>query len=160
MVFLNVYQFLPVIWLNYTAEYENGVVHLEMSVADGKSSGVFSFKSLNQQASCKWKGSTDFLATLRQQHSYESMKMRQIGKKLPLFNEQINDAEAKKGRMRCYNELQASKDYFEEKTISELKVISFEVKSRFDPFLPGIFGANFDKERKVKIYNRLILLKS
>ena len=160
MVFLNVYQFLPVIWLNYTAEYENGVVHLEMSVADGKSSGVFSFKSLNQQASCKWKGSTDFLATLRQQYSYGSTKMRQIGEKLPLYNEKIDNSEAKKGRMRCYYDLQASNSCLEAKFTSELKVISFEVKSRFDPFLPGIFGANFDKERKVKIYNRLILLKS
>ena len=147
MVFLNVYQFLPVIWLNYTAEYENGIVHLEMSVNNGKSSGRLGFQSLKQHASCEWKSSSDFLATLRQQSSHASSKMKQIGKKLPLYNETMNNSEIKKGRMRCKDNLKTSLSYSD--PTAELKVLRFEVKSRFDPLLPGIFGASFDKDRKV-----------
>ena len=99
MVFLNIYQFLPIIRLDYVAMHRGGVVNLRMHFDDaGKSNGRLLYESAIDKYECEWKDSSSFWLSLR----VKSLGlMRDIVQEMPMYNEQINNAKHDLGKTSC-----------------------------------------------------------
>ena len=99
MVFLNIYQFLPIIRLDYVAMHRGGVVNLRMQFDDaGKSDGRLLYESVTDKFECEWTDSSSFWLSLR----VKSMGlMRNIVEEMPMYNEQMNSAKRDLGKTTC-----------------------------------------------------------